>query len=111
MSASEKYANGNKFFSSQDKEKPGIVGQSGVKYNFEQAVGFMRDEMNEKSMHQRIVVRNGLNYPVTISLSNYTPKYELLMAILQDNKSVQGLIQRAQTSQWHFTISGKHFLK
>jgi hypothetical protein len=56
------------------------------------------------------VVRNGLNYPVTISLSNYTPKYEKLMAILQDNKSVQELIKRAQTSQWNFTISGKHFL-
>ena len=55
MSASE-HANGNKFFSSHDKEKPGIVGQSGEKYNFEQSVGFMHDEMNEKSMHQQIEV-------------------------------------------------------
>jgi hypothetical protein len=42
MSASE-HANGNQFFTSQDKEKPGIVGQSGVKYNFEQSVDFVHD--------------------------------------------------------------------
>ena len=109
MSASE-HANGNQFFSSQDKEKPGIVGQSGEKYNFEHSVGFIHDEMDEKSMHQWIEVQNGVNYLFRLSLSNYTPKYKELMAILQDNKSVQELIKRAQTSQWNFTISGKHFL-
>ena len=109
MSASE-HANGNQFFTSQDKEKPGIVGQSGVKYNFEQSVDFVHDEMNEKSMHQWITMQNGMNYPVTLSLSNHTPKYNELMAILGDNKSVKELIKRAQTSQWNFTISGMHFL-
>ena len=110
MRASD-HANGNQFFSSQDKEEPGIVGQSGVKYNFEQSVDFMRDHMIDKSMHQQITVRNGVNYPVSISLSNCTPKYKELMAILGDNESVEELIKRAQTSQWHFTISGMHFLE
>ena len=109
MSASD-HANENQFFTSEDKEKPGIVGQSGVKYNFEQSVDFVRDNMSDKSMHQRITMRNGMNYPVTISLSNHTPKYDKLMAILGDNKSVKELIKRAQTSQWNFTISGMHFL-
>ena len=110
MSASD-HANGNQFFSSQDKEEPRIVGQSGVKYNFEQSVDFMHDQMIDKSMHQQITVRNGVNYPVTISLSNCTPKYKELMAILGDNESVEELIKRPQTSQWNFTISRMHFLE
>jgi len=109
MSVSD-HANGNQFFMSQDKKKPGIVGQSGVKYNFEQSVDFVCDNMSDKSMHQQITVRNGMNYPVTFSLSNCTLKYDELIAILGDNKSIKELIKRAQTSQWNFTISGMHFL-
>ena len=68
------------------------------------------NNMSDKSMHQQITVRNEINYPVTFSLSNCTLKYNELMAILGDNKSVEELIKRAQTSQWNFTISGMHSL-
>ena len=64
-----------------------------------------------KNMHQQMTVQNGVNFPVTISLSNFTPKYKELMAILGDYESVEELIKRAQTSQWNFTISGMHFLE
>ena len=67
--------------------------------------------MNDKAMHQRMTVQNGVNYPFTISLSNFTPKYAELVAILQDNDSVEGLLKTSQASQWYFTISGMHFLK
>ena len=58
-----------------------------------------------------MAVRDGVNFPVTISLSKFTPKYEELMAILGDYESVEELIKMSHTSQWHFTISGMHFLE
>ena len=58
-----------------------------------------------------MTVRNGLNYPFTMSLSNFTPKYAELVTILQDNDSVKSLLKTSQTSQWHFTVSGMHFLE
>jgi hypothetical protein len=67
--------------------------------------------MNDKAMHQRMTVRYGVNYPFTTSLSNFTPKYAEFAAILQDNDSVEGLLKILQTSQWHFTISGMHFVE
>ena len=110
MSASSD-ANGNQYFSTQDKEKPGVIGQSSVKFNFEQGTQFLHDQMHDKAMHQRMTVRNGVNYPFTISLSNFTPKYAELVAILEDNDSVESLLKTLQTSQWHLTISGMHFLE
>lgn len=110
MSAS-KHVNGNQYFSTQDTEKPGIVGESSVKFNYEQGVKFINDQMNDKSMHQSMTVQNGVNYPFTMSLSHVTPKHAERVTILQDNGSVESLLKTSQTSQWHFTISGMHFLE
>ena len=67
--------------------------------------------MNDKAMHQKMTVRNGLNCPFTLSLSNFTPKYAELITILQDNVSVDTLLTTSQTAKWHFTISSIHFLE
>lgn len=60
-------------------------------------------------MHQQFQVRNGVNYPVTLLLSNITLKYEELMTILDGNKSVDQLLTTSQTSKFHFVIPGMHF--
>ena len=54
---------------------------------------FLCDQMVKKSMHQKMTMRNGVNFQVTISLSNFKPQYEELMAILGDYESVEELIK------------------
>ena len=54
-----------------------------MKFNHAKGVEFFHDQMSDKAMHQKVTVKNGLNYPFTVSLSNFTPKYAELITYFE----------------------------